>query len=376
MATKAYELISQVKDICLVEGTTEDTKILRMMNLVQWDIYNTNFRWRGLEGYPTIYTTELLTLDVAPSTAWAVGDTITGATSASTCVIVEVLTTKTFNVKDRSAAFTLGEVLSNGTYTADQGTAYPTVASNSYATAPSTLAMIYDVRQTSDSPYAKLEYLNPINFHDAIPQPTAYAEGKPLYYTWWGGRLWFFPIPDATYTITIYGYLKPINMKLYTTGTSQHSGTAVTGTATYFSNNANVDTNMFYAYQADVRSDGTYPWSAITTVTDNDTLVIATYGGSSGGSAVAYACSSPTSYPEDFDLLIVYGTCIMYGGRLREFDSKLMDWLQGQYTKTLGALADTQTAIPDYTPILEDFSVSAAGYLGDSKYKYPFILKD
>jgi hypothetical protein len=53
-----------------------------------------------------------------------------------------------------------------------------------------------------------------------------------------------------------------------------------------------------------------------------------------------------------------------------------MDWLQGQYAKTLSALVDTQTSVPDYTPVLEDFSVAKAGYLGDSKYKYPFILQD
>ena len=72
---------------------------------------------------------ELMTLDVAPSGAgWAVGDTITGATSAKTCTVLERLTTLTYHVKDRSGAFTLGEVLSNGTATADQGAANPTFA--------------------------------------------------------------------------------------------------------------------------------------------------------------------------------------------------------------------------------------------------------
>ncbi len=72
---------------------------------------------------------ELMTLDVAPSGAgWAVGDTITGATSAKTCTVVERITTLTYHVKDRSGTFTLGEVLSNGTATADQGGANPTFA--------------------------------------------------------------------------------------------------------------------------------------------------------------------------------------------------------------------------------------------------------
>ena len=73
---------------------------------------------------------ELLTLDVAPATAWAVGDTITGATSLQSCQILQVLTNKILYVKNRTGAFTLNEVLTNGTYTADQGAANPTVATS------------------------------------------------------------------------------------------------------------------------------------------------------------------------------------------------------------------------------------------------------
>jgi uncharacterized phiE125 gp8 family phage protein len=77
--------------------------------------------------YPVDY--ELMTLDVAPATAWAVGDTITGQTSSKTCIVVSAITTKTYLVKSRSGAFTLGEVVGvTGTAAklADQGTAYPT----------------------------------------------------------------------------------------------------------------------------------------------------------------------------------------------------------------------------------------------------------
>lgn len=78
--------------------------------------------------YTLLY--ELMTLDVAPGGAgWAVGDTITGATSTKTCKIVEVLTTKTYTIKDRTGNFTLGEILSNGTAAADQGVANPTFTS-------------------------------------------------------------------------------------------------------------------------------------------------------------------------------------------------------------------------------------------------------
>ncbi len=79
--------------------------------------------------YTLIY--ELLTLDVAPGGAgWVAGDILTGQTSTKTCVIVEVLTTKTYTVKNRTGTFTLGEIISNGTATADQGVAYPTFARN------------------------------------------------------------------------------------------------------------------------------------------------------------------------------------------------------------------------------------------------------
>lgn len=79
--------------------------------------------------FASVNTYELMTLDVAPATAWAAGDTITGQTSGETCVIKSVITPKTFYVDERSGTFTLGEVLTNGTSEADQGAANPTFAS-------------------------------------------------------------------------------------------------------------------------------------------------------------------------------------------------------------------------------------------------------
>lgn len=75
---------------------------------------------------------ELMTLDVAPSTTWSEGATITGVTSHATCIIVVNVTSTTYYVKDRSGTFTLGEVLSDGTYTADQGAANPTFATATF----------------------------------------------------------------------------------------------------------------------------------------------------------------------------------------------------------------------------------------------------
>ncbi len=78
------------------------------------------------------YAPELLTLDVAAGTAWEVGDTITGNTSGATCVIVSITDTTHFRVKNRDGDYTLGEVLTNGTYTADQGAAHPTATGDPF----------------------------------------------------------------------------------------------------------------------------------------------------------------------------------------------------------------------------------------------------
>lgn len=88
---------------------------------------------------------ELMTLDVAPGGAgWAAGDTITGVSSGETCIVVEVLTTTTYYVRDRSGTFTLGEVLTNGTDTADQGATYPTFATGYYLIGSAVEVLGYD----------------------------------------------------------------------------------------------------------------------------------------------------------------------------------------------------------------------------------------
>ena len=79
------------------------------------------------------YAPELMTLDVAPGgSGWTAGDTITGNTSGKTCKIVSVTDTTHYRVKDRSGAYTLGEVLTNGTATADQGAAHPIFAGDPF----------------------------------------------------------------------------------------------------------------------------------------------------------------------------------------------------------------------------------------------------
>lgn len=76
--------------------------------------------------------TELLTLDVAPATPWLAGETITGQTSTKSALIVAVTSTTTYHISGRTGSFTLGEVLTNGTVTADQGAAHPQVATLGY----------------------------------------------------------------------------------------------------------------------------------------------------------------------------------------------------------------------------------------------------
>jgi hypothetical protein len=74
---------------------------------------------------------EILTLDVAPATDWDPGDIITGQSSSETSVAVEKITTLTYYVRERSGAYTLGEIVGVtgvGAKLADQGAAHPTVA--------------------------------------------------------------------------------------------------------------------------------------------------------------------------------------------------------------------------------------------------------
>ena len=69
---------------------------------------------------------EVMYLDVAPATAWAIGDTVTGVTSLKTCTIIKKLSTTSYVVTGRSGTYTDGEVLTNGSVTANQGAGYPT----------------------------------------------------------------------------------------------------------------------------------------------------------------------------------------------------------------------------------------------------------
>jgi hypothetical protein len=72
---------------------------------------------------------ETITLDVAPATDWAGGDTITGQTSAATAVVVAKVSALVYHIKKHFGTFTLGEVIGVtgvSAKLADQGAASPT----------------------------------------------------------------------------------------------------------------------------------------------------------------------------------------------------------------------------------------------------------
>jgi hypothetical protein len=123
---------------------------------------------------------ELMTLDVAPSTTWSEGDTITGVTSGKTCVIVCNVSSTSYYIKDRSGTFTSGEVLTNGTVTADQGDGYPSFSSGVFGTEvfsgtasskPATWTILNDL----------LIYSNGVDQHQICAGTTAKIKGFVVY---------------------------------------------------------------------------------------------------------------------------------------------------------------------------------------------------
>ena len=249
-----------------------------------------------------------------------------------------------------------------------------TVDGQAYSTVPTDMGVLYDLRQGDTAPYVKLEYVAPQKFHALIPQPTLFSEEKPRYYTWWGGRLYFYPIPDAAYNLTAFYYKKPTGMKLYSVATAAVSTTALTGTSTYWKDNANTAVGMYFAFQADLLSDGTFPWALIKTLTDNTNIVLdAAYTGA--GTTGTYYINSLSTYTDFFDLALIYGATIMMGSLFREIRES-SPWFQEQYKEQLSGLAEAQVSLPDYRGIVEDFTpVGPQVNLAGQEYKYPFIQR-
>ena len=113
---------------------------------------------------------ETLTLDVAPSGglgAWFIGDVVSGGASGATAEIMSVISTTVYKIRRRSLAFTLGEVLSVSTATADQGAAHPTTAtvsgvSQSYVEVEDNSDATYSIKISNlggATMYYQMEYL-------------------------------------------------------------------------------------------------------------------------------------------------------------------------------------------------------------------------
>jgi len=112
-------------DYIIGATSTFSCKIVQVLSTTTYIVKN---RTGAFTLGEVLNNSELLTLDVAPANPyWSAGNTITGASSGTSCVIREVLTNLTYLVKLRNGNFTVGEILSNGTTTADQGGAHPTV---------------------------------------------------------------------------------------------------------------------------------------------------------------------------------------------------------------------------------------------------------
>jgi hypothetical protein len=66
---KAYELLQQVKDLCLYGTTGRDSQILQRLNIEQFSLYNMEFHWRSLEKSTDLTTTANSPFTSAPSDA-------------------------------------------------------------------------------------------------------------------------------------------------------------------------------------------------------------------------------------------------------------------------------------------------------------------
>ena len=303
---KAYELLQQVKDLALYTTTGRDSQILQRLNLTQFSLYDMEFHWRSLEK----------TVDLTTTT--------------------------------------------NSTFTA----------------LPLNVGILYDVRQVSVSPYSKVTYVHPYKLHEYVPQPAIYAFNRPRYYTWFAGNLWWYPIPDAVYTMTTWYYAKPTQMQFTTTGTAVLATLALTGTNTVWLQTFNVPgtfipTNpLYFAYAADVLSDGTYPWAQIDTITSNTgaTLKAAYNGASSTGACII---TSDSSFTPEFDPYLIYSTGILEVMRNREM-SQMTQLLQTQVQAQLAGLIQNQTSLPDFIDGVQDFAREPI-LLGDDYAKFPFI---
>ena len=138
-------------------------------------------------------TQETILLNVAPATAWAVGDTITGDSSGTTSLIAEVISTTEFIIKNRSGAYTAAETLTNGTAPAIQTGLYPLVYD--HETKELTKTSLSDIKKTSDWEY---------HLDEPIKYLLDVTHGSDT-----NRYLYLYPTPDEIYVVrlAVIGYL-------------------------------------------------------------------------------------------------------------------------------------------------------------------------
>lgn len=116
------------------------------------------------DGGQIVYS--LLTLDVAPGGGgWSAGETVTGNSSEATCIIVTVTDTTHYIVKHVVGTYTLGEILTNGTDTADQGATHPTVTDSTTPAEVTTPYLEADLFQLKYEQSADVMYITHPSYH-------------------------------------------------------------------------------------------------------------------------------------------------------------------------------------------------------------------
>lgn len=136
IANFARASLGNFSQAAITSLSTNDPEINLIANVLEevitylmTDDWYFNRKRINLEDMTQIYVLEV---DEAPSTAWSVGDTITGQTSGVTCVINTIINTTKFLVTKPSGDFTEDETLTDGVATAVYNTSSDDVEMGEY----------------------------------------------------------------------------------------------------------------------------------------------------------------------------------------------------------------------------------------------------
>lgn len=136
IANFARASLGNFSQAAITSLSTNDPEINLIANVLEevitylmTDDWYFNRKRINLEDMTQIYVLEV---DEAPSTAWSVGDTITGQTSGVTCVINTIINTTKFLVTKPSGDFTEDETLTDSVATAVYNTSSDDVEMGEY----------------------------------------------------------------------------------------------------------------------------------------------------------------------------------------------------------------------------------------------------